>query len=230
MKLIGAGLPRTATLSQKAALETLGHGPCYHMVNVLGNLDEVPRWQRAMEDEQVLPELFHGFEATVDWPGSFFYRDLLELYPDAKVVLSVRDPDDWARSMRDTIWGVLYGDILTHHLSSARACLDSRWRAYTDMMKEMWERFGMVSDADAHMEAMSRAMRGYNDEVQETVPEDRLLVWSITDGWEPLCAFLDVPVPDAPFPRVNDTQEFSDRIVQASLSSIHDCVSADSAS
>jgi hypothetical protein len=138
----------------------------------------------------------------------------------------VRDPDDWARSMRDTIWGVLYGDMLIHHLSSARACVDSRWRAYTDMMREMWEQFGIVSDAESHMDAMSRSMRGYNEEVQDFVPTDQLLVWSVGDGWEPLCAFLGVPVPDQPFPCVNDTREFGDRIVEASLKSIHGAVTS----
>ena len=226
MKLIGAGLPRTATLSQKTALEILGYDPCYHMVDVLGDLDRVDAWRRALEGSARLPDLFDGFQATVDWPGAFFYRDLLELYPDAQVVLSVRDPDDWARSMRDTIWGVLYGDMLIHHLSSARACVDSRWRAYTEMMREMWEQFGIVSDAESHMDAMSRSMRGYNDEVQDFVPADQLLVWSIGDGWEPLCAFLGVPVPDQPFPRVNDTKEFGDRIVEASLKTIHGAVTA----
>jgi hypothetical protein len=220
VRLIGAGLPRTATLSQKVALEKLGYGPCYHMVNVLGDLDLVDGWCRALNGQVPLPELLNGYESTVDWPGAFFYRDLIDLYPDAKVLLSVREPDTWARSMRDTIWGVLYGDILIHHLSAARACLEPRWRAFTEMMCEMWERSGMVNDAENHMDAMSRAMRGYNDEVQEMVPDDRLLVWSAADGWEPLCAFLEVPVPDEPFPRANDTKEFGDRIAQASMQTI----------
>src|SRR2546421_58284 len=121
MKVIGAGLPRTGTLSQKVALEVLGFGPCYHMVNVLGELDLVPTWRRALDGDVSWPEVFDGFGSSVDWPGSYFYRELVEAYPDAKVVLSVRDADGWARSMRDTIWAVLYGDELLGSLSLARA-------------------------------------------------------------------------------------------------------------
>ena len=105
MKLIGAGLPRTATLTQKISLEILGYGPCYHMVNVLSNLDLVPQWVEAFEGTGDWNKIFEGCQATVDWPGSFFYRELIEVYPDAKVLLSVRDGAAWARSMRDTIWG-----------------------------------------------------------------------------------------------------------------------------
>ncbi len=119
MKVIGAGLPRTATLTQKVALEMLGFEPCYHMVNVLGNLDNVPRWQEALEGKKRVGRHFGSFQATVDWPGAFFYRDLMEAYPEAKVLLSVRDAEAWERSMGETIWGIFYGDMLIHDLSTA---------------------------------------------------------------------------------------------------------------
>ena len=90
MKLIGAGLPRTATLSQKIALEMLGVGPCYHMVNVTSDLDRVAQWSRAFNGDADWAEIFAGCNAMVDWPGSFFHRELIETYPDAKVLLSVR--------------------------------------------------------------------------------------------------------------------------------------------
>jgi hypothetical protein len=104
MKLIGAGLPRTATLSQKIALESLGLRPCYHMVNVLADLELASDWRKVLDGELPLTEVLDGYEATVDWPGSFFYPELIELYPDAKVLLSVRDDEAWARSMQQTIW------------------------------------------------------------------------------------------------------------------------------
>ncbi len=222
MKVIGAGLPRTATLSQKIALEMLGYGPCYHMVNVLADLDLVPRWRAALEGADALPGLFHGFQATVDWPGSFFYRELLELYPDAKVLLSVRDGASWERSMAGTIWGTFYGDIMIRDLSSAWARVDPKWAAYIELMKDMWEKSGLMGteyqgDGSGWMAA---AMERYNEEVVRTVPPDRLLVWSPADGWGPLCGFLGAEVPDAPFPHVNDTQGFADRIVDASLAAL----------
>ena len=217
MKVIGAGLPRTGTLSQKVALEMLGFGPCYHMVNVLADLDLAPMWRRAMDGDARWNEIFEGFEATVDWPGSFFYRELIDEYPDAKVVLGVRDGESWARSMRETIWGLFYDDVLIRHLSAARGSIDGKWRDYIEMMKEMWQRSGLMEGEETTAESMSSAMARYHEEVQQTVPSDRLLVWSVSEGWEPLCRFLDVPVPDAPFPQTNDAAQFADRLIDASL-------------
>jgi hypothetical protein len=217
MRLIGAGLPRTGTLSQKVALEMLGLAPCYHMVNVLVDLDLAAQWRQALEGDGQWEEIFDGFAATVDWPGSFFYRELIDAYPDAKVLLSVRDGDGWARSMRDTIWGLLYGDILMRDLSDARCRVDPKWGGYIDLMKEMWQRSGLMDGEDTSAEWMSAAMGRYHEEVQRTVPADRLLVWSVSDGWEPLCEFLDLPVPEMPFPHLNDSKEFADRIIDGAL-------------
>jgi hypothetical protein len=217
MELIGAGLPRTATLSQKVALEMLGLRPCYHMVNVLGNLDLVSQWRRALDGDADWEEIFDGCRATVDWPGSFFYRELIQAFPGAKVLLSVRDGDAWARSMRQTIWGVLYGDSVMAHLSAARGQVDAQWRGYTELMQEMWQRSGLLEGEDTSDDAMAAGMRRYHEEVQRTVPADRLLVWSPADGWEPLCEFLALPEPEAPFPRLNDSAAFADRIIDGSL-------------
>jgi len=218
MKLIGAGLPRTGTLSQKVGLEMLGLGPCYHMVNVLGNLDEAEHWRRALDGQAPWDQVFDGFQATVDWPGSFFYQELLGHYPDAKVLLSVRDSESWVKSMRTTIWGLFYDDVLMRDLSTARGRVDPKWRSYLDMMEGMWEQSGLISDgADTSPESMQAAFERYNQEVQDTVPADRLLVWSTGDGWEPLCEFLELPVPDTPFPRLNDSAEFAGRIVDGAL-------------
>jgi hypothetical protein len=200
------------------ALEMLGLAPCYHMVNVLGDLTEVPRWRAAMEgDTAELKAILDGFEATVDWPGSFFYKDLIELYPDAKVLLSVRDADAWARSMLDTVWGVWFGDILIRHLSAARATVDPQWKAFGDMMYPMWARSGLLAEGDTTGASLADGFRRYADEVQQTVPSDRLLVWTPADGWEPLCEFLELDVPDVPFPRLNDSKEFAERIIDGSL-------------
>jgi hypothetical protein len=223
MKLIGAGLPRTGTLSQKVGLEMLGLAPCYHMVNVLADLEQVQLWRRALDGDGPWEETFDGFQATVDWPGSYFYKELIEAYPDAKVVLSVRDPDAWERSMRETIWGIFYGDILIRDLSFARCRVDAEWRGYIELMEEMWERSGLISDgADTTSESMKAAMVRFNQEVQETVPADRLLVWSVGDGWEPLCEFLELPVPNTPFPHLNDSKGFVDRIVDGALLAIQE--------
>jgi hypothetical protein len=217
MKVIGAGLPRTGTLSQKVALEMLGFRPCYHMVNVLADLDLAPNWRRAMDGDADWDDIFGDHQATVDWPGSFHYRELIEVYPEAKVLLSVRDGDSWAASMRDTIWGLFYGDILIKHLSEARRLVDPKWDGYMGMMEEMWRRSGLIFGEQLDLDWMSAAVDRYHAEVTRDVPGDRLLVWSVSDGWDPLCDFLEVPVPDQPFPHLNDTDTFIDRIVDGSL-------------
>ncbi len=221
MKVIGAGLPRTATLSQKVALEMLGFKPCYHMVNVLADLDQARRWRGALDGEVPVAEILDGFEATVDWPGSFLWRELVDAYPNAKVLLSIRDGDTWARSMRATVWGVVYGDIFIRHLSDARRAIDPQWNGFMEMMNELWQRSGLVADIGPRLEQMSAAMARRNDEIVRAVAPERLLVWRASDGWEPLCEFLEVPVPDGPFPRVNDSAEFADRIVDGALTAIH---------
>jgi hypothetical protein len=218
MRLIGAGLPRTGTLSQKVALEMLGLAPCYHMVNVLMDLDEAQVWRRALDGDRAWDEIFDGFQATVDWPGSFFYKELIEAYPDAKVFLSVRDADAWERSMHDTIWGLFYGDMLIRDLSYARTRIDPKWNGYIEMMREMWQQSGLIDrGAETTSESMRSAMERFNEEVQQNVPADRLLVWSVGDGWEPLCEFMELPVPDTPFPHLNDSKEFGERIVDGAL-------------
>jgi hypothetical protein len=220
MKLIGVGLPRTGTLSQKIALEMLGFAPCYHMVNVLSDLDEATRWRQALDGDVSPGEILKAFEATVDWPGAFFHRELIDLYPDAKVLLSVRDGDAWARSMRETIWGVIYGDCLIRHMSDARCTIDAHWDGYTNLMAEMWRRSGLIGDAETTAEEMAAAMARYNREVADAVPGERLLVWSVGDGWAPLCEFLEVPVLEAEFPRVNDSAQFCERIIDGAIDSI----------
>jgi hypothetical protein len=196
----------------------LGVEPCYHMVNVLADLDLADHWRRALDGDGQWDEIFDGFEATVDWPGSYFYKELTERYPDAKVLLSVRDADAWERSMRETIWGLFYGDILIRDMASARCRVDPKWNGYMALMEEMWERSGLIdSGAATTSESMKAAMERFNEEVQETVPADRLLVWSVGDGWEPICEFLELPVPDTPFPHLNDSKVFIERIVDGAL-------------
>ena len=222
MKIIGAGLPRTATLTQKVALEMLGFGPCYHMVNVLSDLSLVPRWTEAVEGRSDWQDLFQGFQATVDWPGAFFYKDLMDAYPEAKVLLSVRDGDAWEQSMGQTIWGLFYGDMLMNDLSNAWGRVDPAWASYIALMKGMWEKSGLLAGEEGPGDgSMARAMERYNAEVKATVPSDRLLVWSPKDGWGPLCEFLEVPVPEVPVPHINDSKEFGQRIIDAALAALN---------
>jgi hypothetical protein len=221
MKVIGAGLPRTATLSQKAALERLGFGPCYHMVNVLADLSLVGQWNDALAGDADWERTLDGFESTVDWPGGFFYRELSELYPEAKVLLSIRDPDSWERSMRSTVWGIAYGDVLIHHLSCATELVKPEWHAYMDLMRALlWEGRGTLADRHSEPGGLVAAMERHTDAVRAAIPPERLLVWDVREGWEPLCAFLEVDVPSEPIPHLNDGKIFEDRIVEMALASV----------
>lgn len=220
MKLIGAGLPRTATLTQRAALEILGFAPCYHMQNVFADMSEVARWRAALDGDLSPAEILSGYPAEVDWPSSYYFRELLETYPDAKVLLSVRDGMSWAKSMQGTIWGLLYGDTLMRNLSDARMKVDPVWAMYIEMMKEMWQRTELLDGEDTTLDFMAQAMERFNDQVRRSVPAERLLEWSPKDGWEPLCAFLEVPVPEEPLPHINDTEQFITGLEQACLGSL----------
>ena len=221
IEVIGAGLPRTGTLTQKLALEQLGFGPCYHWVNVLADLDQVELWNRALDGQSPWREVFEGHASTVDWPGGYFYRELLEAYPDAKVLLSVRDPQKWERSFRETIVALRHGESLMRLLSSARGEIDPRWRRYLELVDRMfWGPQGSFAAGYAEPAQLMEQMVRHNEEVQRVVPAERLLVWQVTDGWEPLCEFLDVPVPAEPLPHENDRETFLERVTDGAIGAL----------
>jgi hypothetical protein len=218
VKLIGAGFPRTATLSQKLALEMLGLGPCYHMVTVLADLPQAALWDRALDGEAPWSEIFDEYGATVDWPGGYFYKELMQAYPGAKVLLSVRDPQAWEQSMRSTVWEVRNGCTMMRLLSDARGQVDSDWAGFLRMIDRLlWTENGSFALGHAQPAQLIAGMKRHEDEVRSTVAPERLLVWSAAEGWEPLCEFLELPIPDIPFPRVNDSREFIDRVIDGSL-------------
>ncbi len=168
MRLIGAGLPRTGTLTQKVALETLGFEPCYHWVNVIADLDQVGVWNRALDGEGPWDEVFGGFQATVDWPGGYFWSELMDFYPDAKVLLSVRDAEKWEPSFRETIWNMCFGESLIRLISSARGQVDPQWSRYLQLVDRMfWSGEGTFAAghetpaaADGAVRAPQRAGQG----------------------------------------------------------------------
>lgn len=222
MRVIGAGLPRTGTLTQKVALEMLGFEPCYHWVNVLADLDQVDVWNRALDGEPVWDEVFAGVQATVDWPGGYFWRELMDHYPDAKVLLSVRDPLKWEPSFRETIWNMGHGENLINLLSSARALVDPQWSRYVKLVDRMfWSGKGtFAASGHEHPEQLIAEFERHSAEVKATVPPERLLVWNVTEGWEPLCEFLEVPVPGEPMPHANDRDTFLGRVIDGALAAL----------
>jgi hypothetical protein len=221
MELIGAGLPRTGTLSQKEALELLGVGPCYHWIDVLADLDgQVPMWEGALDGRVDPAAILEGSRSTVDWPGGFFYRQLLDSFPNAKVLLSVRDPERWEPSFRETIVDMCFGESLIRLLSSARAHVDPRWRRYLEFVNRLfWSEQGTFP-AGHSPDALIEGFVAHNEEVKRVVPADRLLVWEVTDGWEPLCEFLGAVVPEQPLPHANDRATFLDRVIGGAITTL----------
>ena len=125
--------------------------------------------------------------------------------------------------MADTINQIYFGDSLMRHLSKARYAVDPGWAAWMDLMIDMnWADTGAFAGSEGEREPMMAAMERFNAEVESTVPAERLLVWHPKDGWEPMCEFLDVEVPDDPLPQVNDTQAFKDGIIGAAVESLHE--------
>lgn len=201
MQVIGAGFARTGTLSLKAALETLGFRPCYHMVEVFARPQDIAVWQDAADGKPVdWKALFRGYEAEVDWPASLFYDQLMSVYPDAKVLLTVRDPERWYESTFNTI----YLARQQGSISTLPADLQERFWPLIDALAWNGIFHGKFEDKQYAIDVFNR----FNQEVQNRVPAGKLLVFEVREGWEPLCQFLGVDVPDVPFPRLNDTEAF----------------------
>lgn len=198
--VIGAGLGRTGTLTLKIALEALGYDRCHHMTEVFAHPEQEPFWRRAADGNAVdWAEVFAGYRATVDWPGAHFYRQLAGHYPAAKVVLTRRDPERWYDSISTTIFPALAAMV-------ANTPPDAPGR-FSDIIVTQ-QTFG----GDLSRDNVIAAYERHNAEVVRTIPPERLLVFEAVQGWDPLCAFLGVAVPDAPFPRTNSRDEFWSKI------------------
>jgi Sulfotransferase domain len=199
LRVVGAGVGRTATHSLKLALEQLLGGRCYHMSELIERPADTPAWHAAVRGEPVdWDGLLSGYVAAVDWPACAFWRELSAENPDAVVVLSTRESAEaWWASMERTIVSTLSQPVPAE---------DADWVARRAVTLEMMEtRFTTGwRERDAAIAAYER----HNEEVRAAVPPGRLVDWRAADGWQPLCATLDLPVPAVPFPRTNTTADF----------------------
>lgn len=200
LAVIGSGFGRTGTKSLKAALEQLGFGPCHHMHEIVEHPEQVAHWQALAAGRPVdWNDVFAGYRSQVDWPGAHVWRELAEAFPAAKVIHTVRPEDVWWNSFVKTIGKLMttYKQLpLPPHISD---------------ILHAWEQLaGRATFAGKHADR-DTAIAAYHrrtEEVQAAIPADRLLVFDVAEGWEPLCRFLDVPVPAEPFPHRNLRADF----------------------
>lgn len=201
LSVIGVGFPRTGTMSLKLALEQLGFGPCYHMIEVFQRPDDVPLWRAAAAGEPNWDRLFSGFRSTSDAPACIFWRKLIAQYPDARVVLTTRNPDLWYESFRETAY-----QAITH----PERAPDEQHLAVQEMARELILERLLEGCFEDRQRAIS-IYREHNKAIRQEVDPARLLVFDVLDGWEPLCGFLNVTPPPEPFPHINTRGEFRER-------------------
>lgn len=201
LDIIGPGFGRTGTASLKRALDTLSFGPCHHMEEVFANPPQADHWVKVVAKQPVTwDEVFAGYRSQVDWPGAHVWRELAAHYPKAKVVLSVRPEEAWWKSFSATI-AKLVDERANFSLPPHVAVMLEA--AGVEMIGR--QTFGgRITDKATAIAAFRRR----TEEVKAAIPSERLLVFDVAQGWEPLCRFLGVPVPAEPFPSVNSTEDF----------------------
>ena len=196
LRVIGAGVGRTGTLSLKGALETLLGGSCYHMKEVFDHPSDIAVWQDAASDRLVpWHDLLGDYVATTDFPACLFWRELMEVYPDAMVLLSTRESSAvWWQSASQTIFR------LTPEWAQQRIGLEMGQKWWTMWQALSRARFtGRLGDEAAVRAAYDR----HNEEVRASVPADQLIDWQPEDGWSPICRGLGLSIPETPFPHAN---------------------------
>jgi hypothetical protein len=202
LRVVGAGVGRTGTLSLKGALETLLGGPCYHMMEVFSRPGDLSLWTDAGAGEAVdWTTALGDYTATTDFPACLFWRELSELYPDAMVLLSTRaDSQIWWESVSQTIFSPA--------LEAMSADRPEWWTMWQSVSKARF------TDQTQDEAAAKAAYDRHNAEVRASVPADRLIDWQPGDGWAPICEGLGLSIPDTPFPHVNTRAEIRAMITE----------------
>ncbi len=210
LQVIGTGQARTGTTSLKTALELLGFGKCYHMIELMNHPDQLIYFEKAERGEEVnWEELFQGYHSACDMPVIRYYKQLIEKYPEAKVIHTTRDPEAWFKSMTQTIFWAINPSPVRIISLMIRIPFSSTLRKRLRILKYNGR---MVNEFFGHdmknKESVISSFNEYNKQVLNTIPKDKLLIYDVKSGWDPLCHFLNVPVPAIPFPKVNTKDEF----------------------
>ena len=199
LQVIGTGFGRTGTMTLKVVLEQLGFGPTHHMVEVLHSPQQQAIWQAAFRGEKIdWADAFEGFTSQVDFPGSAYWRETMAAFPQAKIIHTERPAEDWWASFNGTIGKSLrLMETLPVPPEIQTFLIAFREHVMTKVMGDYCDKETAVA---AYLEN--------NRMVRDLVPADRLLVFDVSEGWEPLCRFLEVDVPEGGFPHHNVRSEF----------------------
>ncbi len=199
LKVIGAGFGRTGTHSLGAALEVLGYGPCYHMHELARHPEHIPFWVDALQGKSVdWRGFFSLYSSTVEWPAASFLPQLLQAFPDARVILTLRDAEAWFESANATIFEGL-------ELSAFNP--DPAKHEQGDLARRLILD-GVFSGRQREKEFALQVYRRHIARVSRAGPCRAAADYQVADGWRPLCRFLGAPEPEKAFPRLNERAEF----------------------
>lgn len=216
LQIIGSGMGRTGTHSLKLALETIGFGKCYHMAELFQHPEQLAYFEQAERGEQVNWEaLFqpHGYHSAVDYPVARYYKQLMAYYPNAKVIHTIRDAESWYQSALQTIMWATKPSLGRMLNLMVKLPFSPALRRQMPVLKFDGKLINWEFGKDYKNKAeVIRRYNKHNEEVLKTVPKEKLLIFNPKEGWEPLCNFLNVPVPDVPFPQSNSREQFVNRI------------------
>ncbi|WP_433171050.1 sulfotransferase family protein [Actinoallomurus sp. CA-150999] len=212
VRVVCTGLGRTGTNSIKAALERLGYGPCLHAVDLFANPRLIRPLLGAIESGSAdWDEVLAGYESFVGGPVSTRWRELAEYYPEAKVIHTIRDPERWLGSIQETLFRrrQRMSSLPGRTAVLLSSMLGTDYAPMVKLLQTTLESQTFKSPAEQTRERAIELFKAHTNEVVETIPASRLLIFDVKSGWEPLCKFLDVPMPAEPFPRMNDRAEYA---------------------
>ena len=210
IKVVDLSLGRTGTMSLKQGLEELGFAKCYHFAEMFNHPEHPSSWLSVSQGKKIdWDKLFEGYQATVYWTPCYDYLEFLQHYPDAKVVLTVREPYKWYQSVHKTIYNnqlTFLRKVLLFTMGLFKPDLKKLHTIWDLQERTLWQGTfnGRFNDKKYAIEVFNKHI----EDIKSKVPADRLLIFNVKEGWEPLCNFLQVPVPDTPFPHVNDSTSF----------------------
>ena len=203
-QVIVAGMSRTGTKSIKQALEILygNNARAYHMTEVLNQPKHLEIWSdlafgRRQVSQQVWEQLLDGYIATTDMPCAFYFKELAEAFPNAKVVLTVRDESEWFESFCRLL-------VVVHRFQYLRFLPPlNRFWPYGTKLNQMVFGDRAFERSEPVREVFIEAYRQHNERVRQSIAPDRLLEFNVQQGWKPLCEFLELDVPQSDFPHSN---------------------------